>query len=70
MPMMTLALMLAYLLLFSEGKESHRTCTDCRDTGKCCPKRHLGGISGLGDIRNRIELVMELGHDRTYLVNG
>ena len=70
MPMMTLALMLAYLLLFSEGKESRRTCTDCRDTGKCCPKRHIGGISGLGDIRNRLELVMELGNDRLSFVNG
>ena len=60
MPMMTLALMLAYLLLFSEGKESRRTCTDCRDTGKCCPKRHIGGISGLGDIRNRLELPEEM----------
>lgn len=70
MPMMTLALMLAYLLLFSEGKESRRTCTDCGDTGQCCPKRHIGGISGLGDIRNRLELVMELGNDRLSLVNG
>lgn len=64
---MTLTLMLAYLLLFAEGKEGRRTCTDCRDTGKCCPKRHIGGISGLGDIRNRLELVMELGNDRPSL---
>lgn len=70
MPIMTLALMLAYLLLFAEGKEGRRTCTDCRDTGKCCPKRHIGGISGLGYIRNRLELVMELGNDRLSLVNG
>lgn len=70
MPMITLAFMLAYLLLFTEGKEGRRTCTDCRDTGKCCPKRHIGGISGLGDIRNRLELVMELGNDRLSFVNG
>ena len=70
MPIMTLAFMLAYLLLFAEGKEGRCTCADCRDTGKCCPKRHIGGISGLGDIRNRLELVMELGNDRLSFVNG
>ena len=67
---MTLAFMLAYLLLFAEGKEGRRTCADCRDARKRCPKRHIGGISGFGNIRNRLELVIELGNDRLSLVNG
>lgn len=70
MPIMTLAFMLAYLLLFAEGKEGRCTCADCRDTGKCRPKRHIGGISGFGNIRNRLELVMELGNDHLSFVNG
>ena len=63
--------MLAYLLLFFLKVKKAAAPAPIAEIPASAAQRGILVVSpGLGDIRNRLELVMELGNDRLSLVNG
>ena len=69
MPTMVLTLMLA-LLLLSEWEERRSPGAQQRSACQCCPQRQIGAVASLGNIRNRLQLVVEFGHHGLALMDG
>ena len=67
-PMIILAFILSALLLLSESEERCGSGSQERYSRKRCPQRHICAVTCFRDVRHRLELVIELGHDRLLSV--